>query len=72
MRSWIDRHFGRGNWRVVLFCYVALLPVPLLFAYVRLVPIVESFILSFYKWELLSRVIPTALDPDRLGAGSIP
>src|SRR5688500_8982950 len=58
MRCGIVRHFGRGNGRVVLDCYVALLPVLLLFAYVRLVPIVESFILRFYKWALLSRVRP--------------
>jgi multiple sugar transport system permease protein len=58
LRSWLDRYFGRGQWRVVLFCYLALLPVLLLFAYVRLVPIADSFVLSFYKWELLSRVRP--------------
>jgi multiple sugar transport system permease protein len=56
--TWFDRYFGRGHWRVVFFCYLALLPVLALFAYVRLVPIGNSFILSFYKWELLSKVRP--------------
>ena len=56
--TWFDRYFGRGHWRVVVFCYLALLPVLRCSAYVRLVPIGNSFILSFYKWELLSKVRP--------------
>ncbi len=58
VQTWFNRYCGRGHWRITLFCYLALLPVLALFTYVRLVPIVESFILSFYKWELLSRVRP--------------
>ena len=40
--------------RTILFCYVALLPVVALFAYVRIVPIGFGFLLSFYKWNLIS------------------
>src|SRR5262245_45812339 len=46
------------NWRIILFCYVALLPVLALFAYVRIIPIVWSFILSFFKWNLISPLKP--------------
>lgn len=38
----------------MLFCYVALLPVVALFFYVRIIPIGFSFLLSFYKWNLIS------------------
>jgi multiple sugar transport system permease protein len=44
--------------RVVLFCYIALLPVLALFVYVRIIPIGFGFLLSFYKWNLLSPVKP--------------
>src|SRR3954451_21795395 len=40
--------------RIVLFCYLALLPVIALFAYVRVIPIAFSALLSFYKWNLIS------------------
>jgi multiple sugar transport system permease protein len=40
--------------RIVLFCYLALLPVLALFAYVRVVPIGFSALLSFYKWNLIN------------------
>jgi multiple sugar transport system permease protein len=43
-----------GRRRIILFCYVALLPVLALFAYVRVVPIGFSVLLSFYKWNLIS------------------
>src|SRR5258707_13506196 len=46
------------NWRIILFCYLALAPVLALFAYVRVVPIVWSIILSFYKWNLISPLKP--------------
>jgi multiple sugar transport system permease protein len=46
------------NWRTILFCYLALIPVLALFAYVRVVPIVWSFVLSFYKWNLISPLKP--------------
>src|SRR5215813_12194011 len=42
------------SWRTTLFCYVALLPVLALFAYVRVVPIGFSVLLSFYKWKLIA------------------
>ena len=40
--------------RIVLFCYLALLPVIALFAYVRVIPIAFGALLSFYKWNLIS------------------
>jgi multiple sugar transport system permease protein len=57
-RMWARENFSRGNWRVLLFCYLALAPVLLLFGYVRGWPIVQSFIISFYKWELISPLKP--------------
>src|SRR5882724_10944203 len=48
----------RWEWRTIVFCYVALLPVLALFAYVRVVPIAWSAILSFYKWNLISPLKP--------------
>jgi multiple sugar transport system permease protein len=57
-RSWARDNFSRGNWRVLLFCYLALAPVLLLFGYVRGWPIVQSFVISFYKWELISPLKP--------------
>ncbi|MCX7380774.1 MAG: sugar ABC transporter permease [Alphaproteobacteria bacterium] len=47
------RRFFRRR-RIMLFCYVALLPVVALFFYVRIIPIGFSFLLSFYKWNLIS------------------
>ncbi len=58
LRYWANEHFSRGNWRVVLFCYMVLAPVLLLFGYVRMVPIFESLILSFHKWELINPIKP--------------
>ena len=46
------------NWRTTLFCYVALLPILALFAYVRVIPIGFSVVLSFYKWKLISPLKP--------------
>src|SRR5258707_385146 len=46
------------NWRTTLFCYVALLPILALFAYVRVIPIGFSVLLSFYKWKLISPLKP--------------
>ena len=48
----------RWDWRVILFCYVALAPTLALFAYVRVFPIAWSFVLSFYKWNLISPIKP--------------
>ena len=42
------------RWRIPLFCYVALLPVLALFVYVRIMPIGFGFLLSFYRWNLIS------------------
>jgi len=47
------RRFFRRR-RLMLFCYVALAPVLALFFYVRIIPIGFSFLLSFYKWNLIS------------------
>ena len=57
-RMWARENFSRGNWRVLLFCYLALAPVLLLFGYVRGWPIVQSFIISIYTWELISPLKP--------------
>ena len=48
----------RWDWRIILFCYLALAPVLALFAYVRVVPIAWSVVLSFYKWNLISPLKP--------------
>jgi len=44
----------RRRWRIPLFCYTALLPVLALFFYVRIIPIGFGFMLSFYRWNLIS------------------
>jgi multiple sugar transport system permease protein len=49
---------ARQNWRIILFCYLALVPVLALFAYVRVWPIGWGVVLSFYKWNLISRKKP--------------
>ena len=46
------------DWRITLFCYSALLPVLALFAYVRVVPVVESVVLSFYRWDFIRPLKP--------------
>ncbi|MBV8652005.1 MAG: sugar ABC transporter permease [Alphaproteobacteria bacterium] len=46
------------DWRITLFCYSALLPVLALFAYVRVVPIAESVVLSFYRWDFIRPLKP--------------
>src|SRR5215471_9509141 len=48
----------RRNRQVLLFCYIALAPVLALFFYVRVVPILESVALSFYRWDLIRPVKP--------------
>jgi multiple sugar transport system permease protein len=48
----------RRRTRLTLFCYVALLPVLVLFAYVRVIPIGFSVLLSFRKWDLISPFKP--------------
>ena len=48
----LRREFRRN--RITMFCYVALLPVLALFFYVRIIPIGFGFLLSFYKWNLIS------------------
>ena len=45
---------SRRQWGLLLFCYLALAPVLALFAYIRLVPIAWSVILSLYSWDLIS------------------
>jgi multiple sugar transport system permease protein len=46
------------DWRITLFCYTTLAPVLVLFAYVRVYPIAWSFVLSFYRWNLIHKVKP--------------
>lgn len=58
VRMWANEHFSRGNWRLVLFCYIVLAPVLLLFGYVRMLPIFDSLVLSFHKWELINPLKP--------------
>ena len=40
--------------RIPLFCYIALLPVLALFFYVRIIPIGFGFVLSLYRWNMIS------------------
>ncbi len=49
---------ARRRWHVFLFCYLALVPVLVLFAYIRAFPIVWSVILSFHRWDLISASKP--------------
>lgn len=35
------------------FCYMALLPIIMLFGVLRIIPIVESFMMSFFEWDLI-------------------
>jgi multiple sugar transport system permease protein len=48
----LRRFFRRAH--LPMFCYVALAPVLALFLYVRVIPIAFSFVLSFYRWNLIS------------------
>jgi multiple sugar transport system permease protein len=47
------RRFGQRA-RIPLFCYIALLPVLVLFFYVRIIPVVRTFVLSLFRWNMLS------------------
>jgi len=48
----------RRHGRLWLWCYMMLLPVMAIYAYIRIVPIAQSFWLSFYDWKLVARVRP--------------
>lgn len=48
----------RAEWRLHLFCYMALAPVMALFAYARVFPIGWSVVLSFYRWDLIRPLKP--------------
>src|SRR5476649_1917486 len=48
----------QANWRIILFCYLALAPVLALFFYVRVIPIARSVIISFYRWDLIRPLKP--------------
>ena len=48
----------RAEWRLLLFCYMALAPVMALFAYARIFPIGWSVVLSFYRWDLIKPLKP--------------
>ena len=48
----------RRNRQILTFCYVALAPVLALFFYVRVIPIIESVGLSFYRWDLIKPAKP--------------
>jgi multiple sugar transport system permease protein len=48
----------RPNRQMLTFCYLALAPALVLFAYVRVVPIVESVVLSFYRWDMIRPLKP--------------
>ncbi len=47
------RRFGQRA-RIPLFCYFALAPVLALFFYVRVIPIARTFVLSLYRWNMIS------------------
>ena len=44
--------------RLWIWCYAMLLPVLAIYAYVRIVPIANSVVLSFYDWKLIARLRP--------------
>jgi multiple sugar transport system permease protein len=46
------------DWRIILFCYLALAPVLALFFYVRVIPIARSVVISFYRWDLIRPLKP--------------
>ena len=48
----------RRHARLWIWCYTMLLPVLVIYAYVRIWPIARSVILSFYDWRLIARVRP--------------
>jgi multiple sugar transport system permease protein len=48
----------RRHGRLWAWCYLMLLPVLAIYAYVRIFPIARSFQLSFYDWKLMARVRP--------------
>src|SRR5947207_13819799 len=48
----------RADWRLILFCYITLAPVLALFAYVRVIPIAQSVVISFYRWDLIRPLKP--------------
>jgi multiple sugar transport system permease protein len=48
----------RRHGRLWLWCYLMLLPVLAIYAYVRIYPIARSFQLSFYDWRLIAKVRP--------------
>ena len=48
----------RRHGRLWLWCYLMLLPVMAIYAYVRIYPIARSFQLSFYDWRLIAKVRP--------------
>jgi multiple sugar transport system permease protein len=48
----------RSDWERYLFCYAMLAPVMAIFAYLRIIPIVQTFEISFYKWDMTQPVKP--------------
>jgi multiple sugar transport system permease protein len=48
----------RRHGRLWLWCYLMLLPVLAIYAYIRIFPIIRSVQLSFYDWRLMARVRP--------------
>jgi multiple sugar transport system permease protein len=48
----------RSDWGKYLFCYAMLAPVVAIFAYLRIIPIVQTFEISFYKWDMTQPVKP--------------
>jgi multiple sugar transport system permease protein len=52
-RSPLGRHVRLWTW-----CYLMLLPVMAIYAYVRIIPIARSVTLSFYDWRLIAHVRP--------------
>lgn len=54
-RRQIPSQFTRRQW---LFAYAMLLPVLAIFVYIRVIPIMRIFWLSFHSWDLISPVKP--------------
>jgi multiple sugar transport system permease protein len=44
---------SRRTWNIYLFCYLGLAPVLILFAYLRMLPIVTTLAAGFYNWDMI-------------------
>ncbi len=51
--QWLYRGVSRRQLGIYLFCYLGLAPTLLLFAYLRIVPIVTTLAASLYNWDMI-------------------